>query len=173
MSDGSYIRGGGGVNVEGARLGAALALAVVIVLAGCTVWQLVSTAAANSASDRLRRSGVPVSITVTGCSGISSGIGMGIEYYQCEGTYRLNGVQVTALIHGSQALIPSGRVVPGRVVPTDSTSLTRTGPGSTPPPQPSVGSYTVTIILGGLTLVGGAALIVWRHRGRLKLPPPS
>jgi hypothetical protein len=171
MSEGQYIRGGGGVAVDGHRVGMVLAVGAVVALAACTLWQVVSTASDNAQAARLRHSGVPVQITVTGCSGISSGIGMGIEFYRCEGTYALNGARLTGLIHGSQALLATGRVVPGRVVPSDPTTLTLTGPGSTPPPTSSVGSYTVAIVLGALTVTGAAALWFWRARVRRRARP--
>jgi hypothetical protein len=166
MPEGEYIRGGGGIAVDGHRVGMVLAVGVVVALAACTLWQGLSTASDNARADRLRHAGVPVEITVTGCSGISSGIGMGIEFYRCEGTYTLNGAQLTGLIHGSQALLATGRVVPGRVVPSDPTTLTLTGPGSSRPPTSSVGSYTVTMVLGALTLIGAIGLWFWWARAR-------
>jgi hypothetical protein len=171
MSEGEYIRGGGGISVDADRVGLILAVAVLVALAVCTVWQALSTASDNARADRLRHSGVPVEITVTGCSGVSSGIGMGIEYYRCEGTYELNGAQLTGLIHGSQSLLATGRVVPGRAVPSDPTTLTLTGPGSSRPPTSSVGSYTVSIVLGALTVVGAATLWFWRTRVRRRGRP--
>lgn len=172
MSEGSYIRGGGGVAVDAGLVGRILAWGVVVVLGACALWQAASTVSDHSQAARLHRSGVMVQITVTGCSAVSSGIGMGIEYYRCEGTYTLNGQRLAGLIHGSQGLLPTGSVVTGRVVPSDPTTLTRTGPGSSSAPGTSVGSYSVSIILGALAVLGAAALLIWRLRGRSRPSRP-
>ncbi|MDE3202684.1 MAG: hypothetical protein KGQ66_00505 [Acidobacteriota bacterium] len=171
MAEGSYIRGGGGVTLDTRLVGLVVLIGLAVGLAAATVWQAAATASDRSSAARLQHAGVPVSITVTGCSGVSSGIGMAIEYYSCEGTYRLQGESITGLIHASRDQLAAGTVIPGRVVPSDPNSLTRTGPGSTSAAGPTGGSYVSAFVLGVLTLISaGLALWLWRARSRRRRP---
>ncbi len=160
MSEGNYIRGAGVVKVDPRRVGWVLAVAAVTVLAVSTVLVLVATTAGNSKASKLLRNGVPVQATVTRCTGITSGIGMGVEYYECRGTYTLDGATFDEVIHGSRDRMPAGQVVSALAIPGDPSSLGLPGAAR----SSSVGSYTVPIVLGAVTLAGAAGLVVWRRR---------
>src|SRR5207249_1448379 len=77
----------------------------------------------NARASKLQQRGVPVAATVSGCSGISSGVGMAIEYWECRGTYTLGGQQYNEVIRGSRARLNPGQTVPAVAVPGEPTLL--------------------------------------------------
>src|SRR3974390_1744607 len=85
-----YIRGGGGVEISAARAVRVVGYLAVAGLLGLAVGLTVSGVDQNSRTDLLRGA-VPVPATVSGCVGISSGIGMGIEYWSCRVSYEVAG----------------------------------------------------------------------------------
>ncbi len=155
-----YIRGGGGgVGVDGRRVGRVLALVALIAMAALSVGLAVGGAANDSRQHALRSRGVPVEVTVTRCLGISSGVGMGIEYWRCSGSYTLGGHTYEQVIGGSRKLLESGRIVTAVAVPghPDLLALRR-------PAAPSgIGSYLPAVIAGSVTAVG-ALVVVWSRR---------
>jgi hypothetical protein len=164
MSEGSYIRGAGAIAIAPRRLGSILGVGAVIVLAAITVLLVVLTASADSAAARLHRYGVPVQATVTSCTGISSGIGMGIEFYQCRGTFALAGATSEAQIQGSRTKLAAGTSVAALVVPGDPGTLTlaRSARSS----SGGASDYAGGISVGAVTVVAGAGLLLWRRRSR-------
>lgn len=163
MHDDSYIRGGGSVQIDPRRLGRGLAVAAVAVLAACTVVLAVVAATGHSGADALRRHGVPVQVSVTSCTGITSGIGMGAEYYQCQGRYELGGRTYESTIHGVRSQEPEGAVLSGVAVPGQPSTLSlRAGAQSS-----SLSRYVPAIVLGALTVVGAIGLAIWGSRRRL------
>lgn len=154
--EGSYIRGAGANSVDPRRVAWVLAVGAVVVLAGSTVVLFLFAASGDSSNARLRSRGVPVQATVTGCTGISSGIGMSVEYYTCKGSYTLDGASFEVDIRGSRAQMPPGRVVQAVAVPGDPASLSlpsyvRASDGS---------SYVAPAVLAALTVLGAAGLLV-------------
>jgi hypothetical protein len=161
MSEESYIRGAGATRVDGRRVGWVLAAVVVAGLAVATVAMFLVTASDRSRADRLRQHGVPVQATVTHCAGISSGIGMGVEYYECRATYTLAGDTAEAVLHGSRSQLPTGRVVDAVAVPGDPGSLSVPGAGG------GGGGWTGPIVLAVLTVLGVLGLVgAWRRARR-------
>lgn len=163
-----YIRGGGGVGVDGGRLLRILALLVVAGLIALSAGLAVSASTNNSRADALRTRGVAVPVTVTGCLGISSGVGMGIEYWQCRGTYTLGGHSYQEVIGGSRSFLETGRVVPAVAVPgrPDLLSLkvpARRGSG--------LGAYTASMVVGALAAVLAAGLAWDLRRTRRRAAP--
>ena len=160
-----FIRAGGGVALNGRRIAvvlSALGLAVLIVITAVVASSAVS---ANSQIDRLRSQGVPVQMTVTGCLGISSGIGMGIEYWQCRGTYSLDGRTYEEVIGGQRQLLDAGQRISVVAVPGHPSLV------SIPQALRRRHSYTLAGVLAGVTvawLLAGAALVV---RDRRRRPP--
>lgn len=165
MSEANYIRGAGAARIDSRRVGRVLAVLAVAGLAATAVLLTVLTASHNSTASRLRRDGVPVVATVSRCTGISSGIGMAVEYYACEGSYVLDGSRYEATIRGSRASLPVGTPVAAVVLAGRPSSLTlaKSVPAST-----STGAYVAPIVLGALSVGGAAGLAGWtgRRRGR-------
>lgn len=159
MPEGDYIRGARGGTVDARRVAWVLAVLALIVVAASTVVLAVATASDRTNAERLHKEGVAVQVTVTGCEGISSGVGMGIEYYDCRGSYVLDGVPVEgALIHGSRSDRPPGQVVQARAVPGDPGSLALDGTGG------QSTSWVAPIVLGAVAVAGAMALGVVAKR---------
>jgi hypothetical protein len=164
MPEGTYIRGAGTDGIDSRRLGWILAVGAVAVLAVSTVLLLISAHSSDSAASRLRRDGVPVQATVTECTGISSGIGMGIEFYTCRGSYALGGAKFDERILGSRALLRTGTTIAARVVPRDPATLTLAG--AVRSSSGGAAGYTAPIAVGAVTLASGGGLLVLRRRRR-------
>ena len=160
MPEESYIRGAPAATVDSRRVGRVLAYLVVLALAGSAVVMAVLAMSSDSSASRLKRHGVSVEAAVTSCVGISSGIGMGVEYYDCSGRYSLNGQSYVEVIHGSRTDLPIGTVVPALAVPGDPASLSL--PGAVR--SSSHGSWVAAIVLGAAAVAGAAALIAVSRR---------
>lgn len=167
--DGTYIRGGGGAAISPRLLA--------VVLLGVCVALLVAFAAyygfaANRQSSdiaALRDRGVPVEATITGCVAVSSGVGMGIEYWQCHGSYTLGGRTFNEPLNGSRGFVETGRVVAAVAVPGDPGLLSTAS--SVRGRHSSTGSYIVSGVLGALAVVGAGGLIALARRPRAEIPP--
>ena len=162
MHEDSYIRGGGPVEIDARRLGRVLIVAVIALLALTGILLAVIEAGSQSGASSLRRHGVPVQATVSSCTGITSGIGMGAEYYQCRGTYSLSGQSPDAVIHGVRSQLPEGTLVDALVVPGRPSTLT----ARTAVPPPSAGRYVPSIVIGALAVAGAIGLGVREARSR-------
>jgi len=112
------------VTIQARRVLDAMAALCVVVLLALAVALTLSAAHGNAHLTALRHHGVPVQVTVTGCLGISSGIGMGVEYWQCRGSYSLGGQTYNEVIHGSRSMLDAGRRLPAIAVPGQPTLLT-------------------------------------------------
>jgi hypothetical protein len=139
-----------------------LAGVALVGLVVATIWASVATASNRSRADELRKHGVPVRATVTSCVGISSGIGMGIEYYQCRATYALAGSSFESELHGDRSLLATGRIVDAVAVPGDPGSLSLAGRA----PRSSGGSWTAAVVLGALSLALALGMVALYRRGR-------
>jgi hypothetical protein len=143
IGDTGYIRGGGGVQIGAGRLVRFLAGAAAVVLIALAIETAVSAANQNSRAAKLRNNGIPVEVTITVCTGISSGIAQAVQYYQCRGTYTLDGQQYNEVIGGIRASLPQGQTVPAITVRTDPALVTTAT-------TVKDGSYIPTIVLGAL-----------------------
>ncbi len=158
---GGFIRAGGGVALGGQRVAAVLGVLCVMALIAVTAAVAVSDARANASTDRLRSHGVPVQVTVTGCLAISSGVGMGIEYWRCRGTYAMGSRTYEEVIGGQRTLLEQGRRIEAIAVPGDPSLL------AVPAALGSRRSYTLAEVLGGVTAVmilGGLGLALVARR---------
>ena len=161
-----YIRGGGGVPVDGWRM---LRLLAGILLLGLVTLSIVlATATSNRRShlSDLRSRGISVPVKVSGCLGISSGVGMSIEYWQCRGSFVVDGQTFDRVIGGSRTLLERGQVVSGRVLPGQPSSVYLSS--AIPPPEEGIGSYTGSLVSGAaaVVLAGGIMSIEFRRRRR-------
>ena len=160
MPEESYIRGAPVATIDPKQVGRVLAYVAVLALAGSAIVLAVVSASNDSTASRLRSHGVPVQATVTSCLGISSGIGMGVEFYDCSGRYTLNGRSFVEVIHGSRADLAPGTEVAALAVPGDPVSLAI--PGSVH--SSNAGSWVATGVLGAAAVAGAAGLVVIRRR---------
>ena len=168
--DGAYIRGqgtrtGGGAHVDPRVLAAILVWLLVGVLAALAVYFAVAGSRESSRLNTLRHRGVPVTATVTGCVGISSGVGMGIEYWQCRATYTLAGRTFNEVINGSRAVLDTGQSVGAIAVPGDPSLLSSVssvhGSGS------SGTDNVIAAVLGAVAVaLGAGGLQIERVRRR-------
>ncbi len=152
MSDGAgYIRGGAGGTIDLRRvLQAVLAVSIAGLLAAAVV-TTVSASSQNSRNDQLRHHGVPVTVTVTGCTGYGSGIAQAVNYYQCTGTYALDGRSYTEVIGGLRAQVPAGERLAAVVVRGDPASITTAS--SVAKPGSRFAPYITPIALGAVVVL--------------------
>lgn len=159
----SFIRGGGGVTLKGGRLAATLWLLCVATLVAVTVLVGVANVNANASTQRLRRHGIPVVMTVTGCLAISSGVGMGIEYWKCRGAYTVGSRTYEETIGGQRSLLEAGQKIDVLADPGQPSLV------SVPAALGHQHSYALTEVLAGITFAVlasgvGATLLVRRRR---------
>lgn len=146
-----------------------IVIAVLLALLGIALALTISAARQNSRVEAVRHRGVPVQVTVTGCQGVSSGVGQGIEYWECRGTYSLGGRSYNEVIGGSRVLLENGRTVPAVAVPGQPGLLSTAAPGA-----PSFWrSYTAPIVLGVFVVAGVVTLLWWSGRRHRRDPRPA
>ena len=95
--------------IVGVLLVALVVVAVVLLVAGVKK---------NDQESSLRHHGVPVLVTVTGCTGLLGGSGSNAAGYACKGTYTFGGHHFDQSIPGTELLHP-GQVVRGVIVSSD------------------------------------------------------
>ena len=145
------------------RKAARVALGLVLVtLAVLVVVFVVVGIDKNRQIDQLRRHGVPVTFTVSGCQGLLGGSGSNGAGYACRGTYRLDGHTYDVPLPGTAFYAPgatvravavpgsAGLVSPVRIVDSEHASWTV--------------FVLPAVLFVVLVLVGGAVLLVWRRR---------
>jgi len=154
--EGSYIRGAGGVEVEGRRVALFLVALLILILAALVIPLTVLAAEQNSRISRLQSHGVAVNVTVTGCLGMASGTGITESGYQCRGTFTLDGHPHNDVISGSNVLLPVGQPLRADTVRGDPSILYAAGAAATM--RSSWKAYTLPAIL---LVVLIAALITW------------
>lgn len=156
--------------LRGGRVAAVLWALCVIVLVAVSVLATVSTANANARAQRLSDHGVPVQMTVTRCLAISSGVGMGIEYWQCRGTYTVGSRTYEEVIGGQRSLLDAGQKIDAVADPDDPSLV------SVPGALGRRHSYTLAEVMAGITaavIVAGAAVAVVARRRRPAPPARS
>jgi hypothetical protein len=148
--------------VEPARVLRAGAGLVILVLTVSAVVLTISAARGNARLNKLHHHGIRVDAAVSGCVGISSGIAMAIEYWECRATYNLGGQQFNEVIRGNRANLGAGRTVTAVAVPGDPALLST--PGAAAQKLSPGSAYVAPSILGALAVIGLGALVVWTHR---------
>ena len=161
--DSSYIRAGGGVPVNTRRVAGVLVWLAVAALLGTAAYLAASTAGRDSRLARLRDHGVAVQATVTSCTAISSGVGMGIEYWDCRATYDLGGGRFSAALGGNRKLIDAGTGVAAVAVPGDpgllyTAASVRASNGS------GTGYVAAAVVGAAAVLLGAGRLVAARGR---------
>jgi hypothetical protein len=161
-----HLRGVRVAEVDPGRVIRVIALVIVLALAVAAVILAFSAARDNARLSKLQDHGVSVEATVTGCSAISSGVGMGTEYWECRGTYSLDGHHYNQVIRGSRAHLNPGQTVQAVAVPGDPSLLSTVAAAAHR--HSAWPAYLGPIILGAVAVIIGLGVVLWwrRHPGR-------
>jgi hypothetical protein len=158
----NHLRGVRVARVESGRVIRAVAVVVIVALVVAAAAVAASAAHEHARASKLQQHGVPVTATVSGCTGISSGIAMAIEYWECRGTYQLDGHRYNEVIRGSRARLDPGQTVQAVAVPGEPQLLsTAAAAAHRHSPWPS---YVTSIILGAVALILVGLLVRWSRR---------
>jgi hypothetical protein len=109
---------GARVEVDPRRARRLIVSVCLVALAVVAVLLLVAGLKKNDQESSLRHHGVPVSVTVTVCTGLLGGSGSNLAGYACKGTYAFDGVHYAESIPGTR-LLHAGDVVQGIIVSSD------------------------------------------------------
>lgn len=153
---GPYLRGGSVVPLEGRRLGRALGVLGLTVVAVIAVILTVDAARNALVMHHLDTRGQKVQVTVTGCLGRASGTGITPVGYTCRGGFTLRGHRYRAVIQGSSRRHPSGETLSAITDPRDPRVLFTIG-SLARAPSPGRG-FILPAALFGLVLAGAGYL---------------
>ena len=117
------LRGADAPPVAG-RFWAASGVVVLVLLAVVIVVSLLSAANDNARINRLRTSGVAVSVTVSNCIGNLGGSGSNAANYTCQGHYRVGATNYDETIDGLTSFVATGRHVAAVADPSNPSSIT-------------------------------------------------
>jgi hypothetical protein len=161
---------GAGVDADARRIGAVaggllaagmLAVAIVLVVAG---------AHKNAQITSLRREGVAVPVTVSGCRGLMGGSGSNLAGYACDGRFDLDGCSYRIEIPG-EAFHAPGSVLHAVTVPGDPRLIATASERATEHASPKV--YLLPGIVLAALLLAGAALLLRRTTPRGSAGSPA
>ena len=161
---GNYIRARAGGEVNTRRVLRVLTALCVLVLVVLVIITTLGALNQNSVQRRLQRDGVPVTITVTWCEGVSSGIGQALIYTICRGDYTLDGHRYNEVIGGSRIAHPLGQTIQGVAVPghpallSTATAVAKKFSAWTP--------YITPVVLAAVTVALVLLLWLWPKRRR-------
>jgi hypothetical protein len=151
---------GGGVAIDSAK---ALRVVVALCLAGLAATAgalFVAGANKNAQIDRLRSSGVPISITVSRCLGELGGSGSNMSSFACEGGFERGGHHYEVSIPGSSFRRPGSTVA---AVSARNDPRLVDLPSTVASERSSAGVYLLPGLLSGALLIALAATVI-RHR---------
>ena len=97
---------GASVEVDARRVGHAVVGICLTALAATVIVLFVAGIQKNAQITRLRRQGVAVEVTVSGCLGLMGGSGSNLAGYECKGTFSLDGHRYSDAIPGSAFYSP-------------------------------------------------------------------
>lgn len=106
----STLRGAAVGDVDGRRVRGAVLIVCAVVLTVLAVSLFVAGARKNAQIDSLRRNGVPVVVTVTGCRGLLGGSGSNDAGHACRGAFTLRGHRHVDTIPGNLDRPPGTKV---------------------------------------------------------------
>lgn len=135
--------------------------ACLVALAVTAVILLVAGLQKNAQANRLQQHGVPVTVAVTGCSGLLGGSGSNGAGYACKGTYSFDGRRYERSIPGD-GLHQAGSVVRGVIVADDPGLLSTPAMIARQPASWSV--FVVPAVLFGVLAVALVTVAVRRRR---------
>jgi hypothetical protein len=152
---------GAGVEVDGRRVARAVVCLLLVALAFVVVVLFIAGARKNEDITRLRRSGVAVNVTVSGCLGLMGGSGSNLAGYSCRGTFNIGGHRYDEAIPGN-AFHPPGATLRAVTVPGDPALVSTVGALETE--RATWGVFTLpAILLAVLGLLLGVLLLRRAH----------
>jgi len=154
---------GAGVGVDAARAGRVVVVGILVALGALALVFFVAGFEKNAQITRLHQHGVPVVVTVTGCTGLLGGSGSNPDGYACRGTFSVDGHRYTEAIPGT-ALYPPGATLRALTVASDPALVTPVRMAAGEHPSPDV--YVLPAVLTVVLVLGAAALLVRRRRRR-------
>lgn len=155
------------MGVDSRRVVRVLAGGMLVAMVGLSIALAVATTRNHSGLEALSRRGVAVQATVTRCLAISSGVGMGVEYWRCQGSYSLGGRTYDQTIGDSRRLLDVGAVLPAVAVPGHPDLLALQRPGA----RSGWGDFVPAILAGLVAVVMAVALMWGRRRDHRGLTP--
>lgn len=159
------LRGAEPRDVDLRRVAAVLAVAAVVALLVAAGVLFAAGASHDAQVAALRRHGVRVTVTVTGCLGQLGGSGSNAAGETCRGVYTVAGHRYQAVLPGTATRVPGQRLV-GIADPDDPRVLTT--PARLAGEHAGAGVYVLPAVLLALGLAGAASLAVrWRSRRRV------
>ncbi len=160
------LRGAGVGGVDTRRLGQIVVGVILVTLAVLVIVFSLVGVHKNHQSDRLRNDGVPVSFTVSTCTGLVGGSGSNPVGYVCRGSYTLNGHTYSEQLPGNDFHRP-GTTVAAVAVPGDPSLVSPAAMVATE--HSSTGVFVVPVILF-VILAGLVAWIFVRYRKQRGAP---
>ncbi len=154
------LRGAGVGTIDTRRLGRIVVGLILATLAVLVVVFTVVGVHKNQQADRLRDDGVPVTFTISACTGLLGGSGSNFAGYVCHGAYRLDGHAYSEQLPGNDFHRP-GATVPAVAVPGDPALVSPAAMVRTE--HSSAGVFIVPAILL-VVLLGLVGLVLLRRR---------
>ncbi|HEY5265186.1 MAG TPA: hypothetical protein VIJ40_00065 [Acidimicrobiales bacterium] len=159
------LRGAAAVSV-GRRAKFVVGALGLIALAAVLVVSFLSVTNDNARIDRMKASGIPVTITVTNCRGNIGGSGSNSAGYTCRGDYSVGGATYHELIGSMATFSAPGTAVHGVADPSHHSTVALSS--AVKSSKASDGAF---VPLGLLTLVFVALSLVFLGRARRPTPP--
>jgi hypothetical protein len=158
--------------VDARRAARAAAILCLIALVTTAIILTVAGVDKNDQITELRSTGVPVTVTVTGCIGLLGGSGSNAAGYACRGSYRFHGQRYEESIPGNVNRAP-GSALQGVIAPSDPALLST--PAQLRGERASWGVFIAPIVLGALACAAAVVVAVRRagRRGDATATPAS
>jgi hypothetical protein len=154
---------GAAVVVDFRHLGRVAVGLCLVALGVLAVALFVAGAHKNAQLTDLHQHGVPVEVTVTGCTGLLGGSGSNAAGYQCRGSFTLAGHRDNEALPGN-TLYPPGTTLRALTVPGDPALVTTANQATAEHPSASV--FILPTVLLVLLMLALGALALRTHRAR-------
>jgi hypothetical protein len=161
------LRGAGVGTIDTRRLGRILIGLILATLAVLVVVFVVIGVHKNQQTDRLHNDGVPVSFTISTCTGLLGGSGSNFVGYVCHGSYSLDGHTYTEQLPGNDFHRP-GATVAAIAVPGDPPLVSPAAMVKTE--HSSSGVFVVPVILLAVLLLLVGLLLLQRRKRQHDAP---
>lgn len=155
---------GASVAVDARRVGRVVVGVCLVALAALVLVLFLAGIQKNAQINRLRKHGVAIDVTVSGCLGLMGGSGSNLVGYECKGTFTVDGHRYSEAIPGNE-LHPPGTTLRCVTVPGDPALLSTVRAVAS-----EHASWRVfilpTVLLVILSLLVGAFVLRRRHISR-------
>jgi len=160
---------GAGVNVDARKVGRVVVGLVLVTLAVLVIVFTIAGFNNNSQINRLHHNGVPITVTVSGCSGLLGGSGSNVSGYSCKASFSIDGHRYTEDLPGTGFHHP-GDPVHALVVPSDPALVSPLSVERAQHSSASVYVVPAVLLIVLLLLVG---LILWLRRRAAPTKPAA